>query len=238
MVLLGARLPGVGSRSGVLLRRYLSTSNANRASDPGITPPGQDVPIESETAQRAGHEEFLQLVQEELEAGSRISHIPPPKRVAGLNIRRLDGKAVPKAIPNISRTKQRSLARPQPPFKSSPLFQISKEVEDGIKYRGPVVALETTIYTHGFPYPDNVALALDLEAIVRRNGGIPATIGVIDGIARIGMNEEQLRTLASSAGKPETMKVSRRDLPYILGMVRYFLRYQITHDSFLSSSIQ
>jgi pseudouridine-5'-phosphate glycosidase/pseudouridine kinase len=84
-----------------------------------------------------------------------------------------------------------------------------------------VVALETTIYTHGFPYPDNVALAKDLEHIVYKNGAVPATIGIIDGVARVGLNTLELTALASSAGKPETMKVSRRDLPYILGMVSF-----------------
>jgi pseudouridine-5'-phosphate glycosidase len=83
----------------------------------------------------------------------------------------------------------------------------------------PVVALETTIYTHGFPYPDNVALALELEGIVRSNGAVPATIGILDGVARIGLSTEELIALTSSAGKPETMKVSRRDIPYIIGMV-------------------
>lgn len=97
-------------------------------------------------------------------------------------------------------------------------FQVSAEVKDAIVANKPVVALETTIYTHGFPYPDNVALALDLEAIIRRNGGVPATIGILGGVARVGMSQEELTAIASSAGKPETMKVSRRDLPYILGM--------------------
>jgi hypothetical protein len=82
-----------------------------------------------------------------------------------------------------------------------------------------VVALETTIYTHGYPYPENVRLALDLEKIVRANGAIPATIGVVRGVAKVGLTNEELMTLAAGAGKPEMMKVSRRDLPYILGMV-------------------
>lgn len=85
--------------------------------------------------------------------------------------------------------------------------------------RKPIVALETTIYTHGFPYPDNVALALDLESIVRRNGGVPATIGILEGVARVGMTTEELKRITAAAGDPETMKVSRRDLPYILGLV-------------------
>jgi pseudouridine-5'-phosphate glycosidase len=101
----------------------------------------------------------------------------------------------------------------------SGIFRRSREIQEAVWERKPVVALESTIYTHGFPYPENVALALDLEEIVRKNGGIPATIGVLDGVVRVGLNSEEIATLASSAGKPETMKVSRRDIPYILGMV-------------------
>lgn len=112
---------------------------------------------------------------------------------------------------------------PKASLQSDPYFRESDEVRDAIMTNKPVVALETTIYTHGFPYPDNVALALELEGIVRSNGAVPATIGILDGIARIGLSTEELIALTSSAGKPETMKVSRRDLPYIIGMVsRYF----------------
>ncbi len=71
----------------------------------------------------------------------------------------------------------------------------------------------------GFPRPDNTALATHLESVVRANGGIPATIGVLDGIARVGLSAEELIELTTSAGKSTTMKVSRRDLPYILGSV-------------------
>ncbi|RDL29950.1 Uncharacterized protein BP5553_10577 [Venustampulla echinocandica] len=98
------------------------------------------------------------------------------------------------------------------------VFRISEEVRAAVASNQPVVALETTIYTHGFPYPDNVALALELEAIVRKNGGIPATIGVLDGVIRVGLDTEEITRLASAAGNPETMKVSRRDTPYITGM--------------------
>ncbi|KAJ8071692.1 hypothetical protein OCU04_002009 [Sclerotinia nivalis] len=100
----------------------------------------------------------------------------------------------------------------------SRIFKISEEVEEATKSNKPVVALESTIYTHGYSYPENVQLALDLENIVRLNGGIPATIGVLDGVARVGLSKEELIAVASAQGKPETMKVSRRDLPYILGM--------------------
>jgi len=99
------------------------------------------------------------------------------------------------------------------------IFQVSAEVESALYEHRPVVALETTIYTHGFPYPDNVSLALDLEKIVRANGAVPATIGIIDGVAKIGLTKDEIERLASSAGNPDTMKVSRRDLPYILGLV-------------------
>lgn len=102
---------------------------------------------------------------------------------------------------------------------SSKIFKISKEVEEGVVAGKPVVALETTIYTHGFPYPDNVALASHLETVVRMNGGIPATIGVLHGVARVGLSPTELIELASAAGKKETMKLSRRDLPYITGLV-------------------
>jgi pseudouridine-5'-phosphate glycosidase/pseudouridine kinase len=79
--------------------------------------------------------------------------------------------------------------------------------------------LETTIYTHGFPYPDNVALASDLESVVRVNGGIPATIGILGGVAKVGLAPEEMIQLCAGFGKEGTMKVSRRDLVYITGLV-------------------
>ncbi|TGO61841.1 hypothetical protein BCON_0024g00430 [Botryotinia convoluta] len=113
---------------------------------------------------------------------------------------------------------QKRSQRPSFRDAESRLFKVSEEVREATRYEKPVVALETTIYTHGYSYPDNVKLALDLEDVVRLNGGIPATIGILDGVARVGLNKEELIAIASAAGKPETMKVSRRDLPYILGM--------------------
>lgn len=114
---------------------------------------------------------------------------------------------------------QKRSQRPSFGDAQSRLFKVSEEVREATRYEKPVVALETTIYTHGYSYPDNVKLALDLEDVVRVNGGIPATIGILDGVARVGLNKEELTAIASAAGKPETMKVSRRDLPYILGIV-------------------
>lgn len=71
----------------------------------------------------------------------------------------------------------------------------------------------------GFPYPENVALASHLESVVRVYGGVPATIGVLNGIARVGLGAEELIELTASAGKPGTLKISRRDLGYICGLV-------------------
>ena len=80
----------------------------------------------------------------------------------------------------------------------------------------------------GFPQPDNTTLATHLESVVRANGGIPATIGVLRGIARVGLSVEELIELTTSAGKSTTMKVSRRDLPFILGSVNYIFSPIIT----------
>lgn len=71
----------------------------------------------------------------------------------------------------------------------------------------------------GFPYPDNIALAELLESVVRANGGVPATIGIVGGVAKVGLSTEELVELASTAEKKSALKVSRRDLGYICGMV-------------------
>jgi pseudouridine-5'-phosphate glycosidase/pseudouridine kinase len=70
----------------------------------------------------------------------------------------------------------------------------------------------------GFPYPENVALASLLESVVRVNGGVPATIGIIDGVARVGLDPEELIRLTESAGQSTTLKLSRRDLSYVCGL--------------------
>ncbi|KAL8999200.1 MAG: hypothetical protein Q9169_001865 [Polycauliona sp. 2 TL-2023] len=101
---------------------------------------------------------------------------------------------------------------------NSRFLHISDEIQEAVLSNKPVVALETTIYTHGFPYPQNTALASHLESVVRLNGGIPATIGVLNGIARVGLSPEEIIELTASAGKPETRKISRRDLGYICGL--------------------
>ncbi|KAJ9622539.1 hypothetical protein H2204_011552 [Knufia peltigerae] len=98
------------------------------------------------------------------------------------------------------------------------LLRVSEEVQDALATGKPVVALETTIYTHGFPYPENVALSSHLESLVRVNGGVPATIGILNGVARVGMQAEELIELVSTAGSENTWKISRRDLGVIGGL--------------------
>ncbi|KAF2230537.1 IdgA domain protein [Viridothelium virens] len=100
----------------------------------------------------------------------------------------------------------------------SSFLKISSEVEDALSTNKPVIALESTIYTHGFPKPDNVSLAFQLESIVRQYGGVPATIGILDGQACVGLSAEELAKLTSSAGESSTLKLSRRDLSFATGM--------------------
>ncbi|MCJ1396629.1 hypothetical protein MMC18_009520 [Xylographa bjoerkii] len=100
----------------------------------------------------------------------------------------------------------------------SPFLKVSDEVQDAIDSGKPVVALETTIYTHGFPYPENIALCSRLEGLVRVGGGIPATIGVLNGVARVGFEAGELNELLESAGTDTTLKISRRDLAYVCGL--------------------
>lgn len=76
----------------------------------------------------------------------------------------------------------------------------------------------------GYPYPENVALSSHLESLVRTNGGVPATIGIVDGKAHIGMDADVLIKLISTAGSKDTWKVSRRDLGFIGGLVTSMLR--------------
>ena len=120
-------------------------------------------------------------------------------------------KRYPKSLlPNSSFT--RSIANGRDRF-----LRISEEVQDAVRMGKPVVALETTIYTHGYPYPENLTLSSHLESLVRVNGGIPATIGVLNGIAHVGMDPEEIIELVSSAGQETTWKLSRRDLGFITG---------------------
>ncbi|RED64618.1 pseudouridine-5'-phosphate glycosidase [Cohnella lupini] len=87
------------------------------------------------------------------------------------------------------------------------------EVQDALIANKPIVALETTIISHGMPYPQNIEMARKVEQIIRDNGAVPATIGILDGRIKIGLNEQELEAFATT---PRVEKVSRRDFPYIL----------------------
>lgn len=91
-------------------------------------------------------------------------------------------------------------------------LKISLEVKEALEKGKPVVALESTIISHGMPYPKNVETALNVEKIIREQGAIPATIGIIDGVAIVGMSPEEIEEFGKRKG---ILKVSRRDLPYV-----------------------
>lgn len=92
----------------------------------------------------------------------------------------------------------------------SPIYRISKAVENAIRRGKPVVALESTIITHGMPFPQNVETALELEEIVRQNGCVPATIALIDGYVKVGLSREELEFLGKTG--LSALKTSRRDM--------------------------
>ena len=92
-------------------------------------------------------------------------------------------------------------------------LDISLEVQAALKEHKPVVALESTIISHGMPYPQNVETALNVEKIIRENGAVPATIAIIGGRLKAGLSKEEIEHLGK-AGTAVT-KASRRDLPVL-----------------------
>ncbi|OAY80025.1 Pseudouridine-5'-phosphate glycosidase [Ananas comosus] len=92
--------------------------------------------------------------------------------------------------------------------------KIAPEVYDALARGKAVVALESTIISHGMPYPQNFRTAKEVEAIVRDNGAIPATIAILDGTPYIGLNDEQLERLAVLGRK--VRKTARRDIAYVV----------------------
>lgn len=92
-------------------------------------------------------------------------------------------------------------------------LNLSEEVADATETNKPVVALESTIISHGMPYPQNVETGATLEALVRNEGAVPATIALLEGKIQVGLGEAELERLGSD---PDVTKVSRRDLPHVL----------------------
>lgn len=93
-------------------------------------------------------------------------------------------------------------------------LHIKEEVRDAVAQKRPVVALESTIISHGMPYPENVATALEVEQIIRDAGAIPATIAVMNGKFKAGLSTDEITSLGKQ-GQAVT-KASRRDLPFLL----------------------
>lgn len=93
-------------------------------------------------------------------------------------------------------------------------IQLSKEVEEALRLGKPVVALESTIISHGMPYPQNVQTALNCQRICRENGAVPATCAIIGGKLCAGLSDEQIDYLGKEGQR--VIKVSRRDIPMIV----------------------
>ncbi|WP_206454454.1 pseudouridine-5'-phosphate glycosidase [Aurantimonas marina] len=96
-------------------------------------------------------------------------------------------------------------------------FRSCAEVTDAIGSRRPVVALESTIITHGMPYPQNRDMARNVEAIIREQGAVPATIAVLSGQLVVGLDDQELDALATTG---DAMKLSRADLAYAVAAGR------------------
>ena len=89
-------------------------------------------------------------------------------------------------------------------------LDVNPEVVKALEEGRPVVALESTIIAHGMPYPKNVETALAVEEVIRENGAVPATIGILSGRIKIGLTKEEIEYMAHAEN---VLKVSRRDLP-------------------------
>lgn len=92
-------------------------------------------------------------------------------------------------------------------------LEINPEVAKAIEEGKPVVALESTIISHGMPYPRNVETALNVEKIIRENGAIPATIAILKGKLKVGLTAEEIEYLGKAK---KVIKTSRRDIPFIV----------------------
>ncbi|GKU25997.1 pseudouridine-5'-phosphate glycosidase [Clostridium folliculivorans] len=92
-------------------------------------------------------------------------------------------------------------------------LDINPEVKKALEEGRPVVALESTIISHGMPYPQNVSTALAVEQIIRDNGAVPATIAILGGVLKVGLTEAEIDHLGKAGN---VIKTSRRDIPFII----------------------
>jgi pseudouridylate synthase len=97
-------------------------------------------------------------------------------------------------------------------------LDVAPEVRSALEQGRAIVALESTIITHGMPHPQNVATAREVEAVVRANGAVPATIAILGGRIKIGLSDEELDMLGTTS---DVMKLSRADLPYAVTAKRH-----------------
>ncbi|XP_050294346.1 uncharacterized protein LOC126734680 [Anthonomus grandis grandis] len=95
------------------------------------------------------------------------------------------------------------------------IFKISDEIRTCINEGKPVVALESTIITHGMPFPKNVQCALEVEEMVRAEGAVPATIAILNGVVKVGLSKDDIGSLGDISNSAP-VKTSRRDFPYVL----------------------
>lgn len=103
-------------------------------------------------------------------------------------------------------------------LKGNGLIDFHPEVAEALRVRKPVVALESTIITHGMPYPVNLETARSVERNVRASGSVPATVGLIEGRVKIGLEPHQLERLAECRNDP--VKLSRRDIGAAIALKR------------------
>ena len=97
-------------------------------------------------------------------------------------------------------------------------LHIHPDVQQALNEKKPVVAFESTIISHGMPYPKNVETALAVEDVVRENGAVPATIAIMDGKCYVGLNKEQIEYFGKAK---DVWKVSLRDMPHVISRKLY-----------------
>ncbi len=93
-------------------------------------------------------------------------------------------------------------------------IELSNEVRSALEERKPIIALESTVIAHGLPYPHNIETAKMMEDIARRNGVVPATIGVVKGKIIVGMSEAQINEMLED----EPLKIGTREIPYAVAL--------------------
>ena len=141
---------------------------------------------------------------------------PTPSRRLSVLLRHLDEENAPDhSNGNPHAAVHLTSASSTPSISAFPMV-LSPEVANALRNGRPVVALESTIVSHGMPYPQNLSTAQEVEAVVRENGAVPATIAILSGVPHIGLTPSQLERIAR--GGAAVRKTSRRDLPAVMAL--------------------